>query len=104
MRLEGTRRRARRQRCQHWRLAFDADEIAVIQQTEKVPTIDLAAFSSVADAYDILTAHINLQSRDAVRQMHERSFAHHARRRGQASSNPNANLIQFSISQFELIG
>ena len=91
-------------RFRHEQIAFDADEVAMIQQAEQLPTIRLAAFSIIAHAHDILSAHIHLQARDAVRQMHERGFAHHARRRGQASRDTHANLVQLGISQFELFG
>ena len=81
----------------------DADEVSVIEQTEKLPTIDIAAIRIVAHAHDILTAHVNLQTRRAVREMDECGFAHHARRRSDTAGDAHANFVQFFIRRFERI-
>src|SRR5258708_9723468 len=78
-------------------IASDADEVAVIEQAEKLPAINVAAGRLVASAYDILPAHVNLQTRRAVGQMNKRGLAHHARRRGDASGQRDANLLQFGV-------
>src|SRR5207237_1480220 len=90
-------------RFSHEQIAFDADEVSMIEQTEKLPTIDFAPIRVVAYAHYILTAHVNLQARCAGRKMHERGLAHHARRRGDPPGDAHASLIQFVIRRFERV-
>src|ERR1044072_8547462 len=74
----------------------------MIEQTENFPTVHFAAAGPdriVVHADDVLPSYINLQTRNAVREMHERGFAHDARRRGDTSGHAHANLIQFGISR-----
>src|SRR2546428_11371413 len=87
----------------HEQIAFDADEVTMIEQIENLPTIDFAAIRVIAYAGDILTTHVNLQTRSAVGEMHERGFAHHARRRGDAAGDAHENFIQFVIGRFERV-
>src|SRR5436309_1079545 len=87
----------------HEQITFDADEVTMIEQIEKLPTIDFAAIRVIAYAGDILTTHVNLQTRSAVGEMHERGFAHHARRRGDAAGDAHVNFIQFVIGRFERV-
>src|SRR5436309_3810831 len=88
----------------HEQITFDADEVTMIEQIDKLPTIDFAAIRGIAYAVDILTTRVNLQTRSAVGEMHERGFAHHARRRGDAAGDAHENFIQFVIGRFERVG
>src|SRR5260370_25742646 len=76
---------------------LDAYEVAVIQPTEKLPAIDVAATSIIACANHVLPPHVNLQTRRAVRQVHERRLAHHPWRRSDASRQDYSNLVQPGI-------
>src|SRR5258705_2149694 len=82
-------------------IPVSADEVAVIEQAEQLPTVDFAAIAIVAYAHDILAAHVNLQAGNAVGQMNEGRLAHYSRRRGEASGHAHMNLFQFGISRFE---
>ncbi len=50
-------------------VAFDADKIAVIEQAKQLPAVDLAALGVIAQAGNVLPAHVNLQPRGAVGKM-----------------------------------
>src|ERR1700681_4264458 len=84
-------------------IALDADEVAVIEQTEKVPTVDFATGRVVAHSHDVLAANVNLQTGSAIRQMDESGLAHHARRRGDAPGHTHLSFIKLSIRSLEVV-
>src|SRR5438067_7355784 len=77
--------------------ASDANKVAVIEQVEKLPAFFDGSGVVVMNAFDLGLANINLQARNAVREMHERGLAHHARRRRNASTDTNIYILQLFV-------
>src|SRR5262249_23522480 len=74
-------------------ITLNADEVAVVQQLKKRPTIDVATFSTVMHTGDVGFPYVDLKTGDAVREMNECRLAHHARWRCDAARETNYELV-----------
>src|SRR6267143_4171183 len=79
----------------------------MIQQAKQFPAFSCPFNQSagiVIDRLNIRLAHVSLQTRGAIGQMHEGGFAHYARRRGDAPGDSHRNPIQLLVGRLDFFG
>ena len=91
-------------RLGHEEITVNSDKVAVVEQAEDFPALFDGRAVVIVYGLEVIPAHVNLQARDSVREMHERCFAHHAGRRADASADADFEVIQLFVRGFELFG
>ena len=80
---------------------FDADEVAVIEKLKQFPAVDVAAELFVVNADNVVSADIELQTGNAVGEVNEGSFAHHAGWGSDASGESHRKVVELPVCRLQ---